>query len=157
MWQRSGLACSAVLLLANCGREPTEAPGVRTTLTVRGSDTMVILSQMWAEEFMEQHPEVSIQVSGGGSGTGLTALVDGSTNIATASRPISPTERERVIQRQGRPPTEVQVATDTVAIYVHRDNPVEALSLAQAQEIFRGRQTEWKTFGPDLGPIILYS
>lgn len=126
-------------------------------LTIKGSDTMVILAQKWAEAFMERHPGASVQVSGGGSGTGLAALINGTTTLATASREIQPVERRALADRRGVDATETPVAIDAIAVYVHEDNPIPRLTRAQLEAIFRGRVTEWKALGPDLGPIVLYS
>jgi len=118
---------------------------------------MVLLAQRWAEKFMDRNPEISVQVSGGGSGTGLTALIDGTTDIATASRSIAPKESERIVATYGGEPHETPVAIDAVALYVHRDNPVPALGLPQTKEVFRGRVLDWSALGVPLGHIVLYS
>lgn len=119
---------------------------------------MVILAQRWAEAFMERHPDTAVQVSGGGSGTGLTALIDGTTDIANASRMIKASEAERIAERYGQRVHETAVALDTVALYVHRDNPIASLSVAQAQALFRGYLEDWSELGvPKLGWVILYS
>lgn len=137
------------------GGDPAERG---STLTIRGSDTMVILAQRWAEAFMAHEPESAVQVSGGGTGTGFTALIDGTADVATASRPITASEREHIERKHGVSPTEIRVAIDAVAIYVHRDNPTTDLSLAQIKDVFRGRVHDWSALGQhDLGPIVLYS
>lgn len=127
------------------------------TLTVRGSDTMVILAQSWAEAFMRVDADASVQVSGGGTGTGITALVEGTADIATASRAIGPSEASAIERARGEEPVTTEVALDAIAIYVHRDNPIEALPLATVKQIFRGRVHDWSELGLDLGPIVLYS
>ena len=127
------------------------------TLTVRGSDTMVILAQSWAEAFMRAEPGASVQVSGGGSGTGVTALIEGTADIATMSRSMSASEVSAIEEHRGAPPVATEVAIDAIAIYVHRDNPIAALPLHDVKRIFRGRVADWSELGVELGPVVLYS
>src|SRR3954462_3554874 len=91
-------------------------------ITVKGSDTLVILAQKWAEVYMSKHPEVKIQVSGGGSGVGFAALQNQNTDIADASRPIKPTEVAACVKAFGKRPTEYKVAVDGLSVYVNQDN-----------------------------------
>src|SRR5688500_7201270 len=88
------------------------------TVTVKGSDTMVILAQRWAEELMKKNPNVKIQVTGGGSGTGISALVNGTTEIAMSSRPMKEAEQEKLRSRYNTTGSEVAVAKDGVTFYV---------------------------------------
>lgn len=126
-------------------------------LTIKGSDTMVILAQRWAEQYMHEHPGATVQVSGGGSGTGIAALINGTTDIADASRPIRASESRQVEARQGDAPHETRVALDALAIYVNEQNPVTSLTVPQLARIFRGQVQRWSEVGgPDL-PIVLYS
>src|SRR5438309_4742386 len=97
------------------------------SITVKGSDTLVILAQKWAEVYMSKHPEVKIQVSGGGSGVGFAALQNKNTDIADASRPIKPTEVAACVKAFGKRPTEYKVAVDGLSVYVNKDNPVKEL------------------------------
>ena len=127
------------------------------TVTVKGSDTMVILAQRWAEAYMKKSPAEKVQVTGGGSGTGLAALVNGTTDIADASRSIKPDEIARIKQRFGTTPVETPVAKDGVAIYVNEANPVQQLTQAQIRDIYLGDVTNWKQVGGPDAPIILYS
>jgi phosphate transport system substrate-binding protein len=128
-----------------------------TTLTVKGSDTMVILAQRWAEVFMQENEGTTVQVSGGGSGTGMAALVNGTTDLANSSRPIKDTERAQIRERHGADPVEHRVALDALAVYVHRDNPIQALTIPQLKTIFRGQVTNWNELGGPDAPIVLYS
>src|SRR3954463_3064172 len=105
-------------------------------ITVKGSDTLVILAQKWAEVYMSGHPEVKIQVSGGGSGVGFAALQNQNTDIADASRPIKPAEVAACVKAFGKRPTEYKVAVDGLSVYVNKDNPVKELSLDQLADIF---------------------
>lgn len=128
-----------------------------TTITVKGSDTLVILAQKWAEVYMGSHPEVRIQVTGGGSGIGFAALQNGQTDLADASRPIKPKEIEGCIRAFGRRPVEYKVALDGLSIYVHKENALTSISLEELAAIFTGQVNNWKELGgPDL-PITVYS
>src|SRR5436190_20427284 len=93
-------------------------------ITVKGSDTLVILAQKWAEVYMAGHPETKIQVTGGGSGVGFAALQNKTTDLADASRPIKPAELAECIKAFGKRPTEYKVCLDGLSIYTHRDNPL---------------------------------
>jgi phosphate transport system substrate-binding protein len=127
------------------------------TVTVKGSDTMVILAQRWAEDFMKKNPAKKIQVTGGGSGTGIAALVNGTTDIANASRAIKDREAEQVKQRFKVQPTETVVARDGVAVYVNDQNPVAQLTVEQVKAIYLGDVRNWKEVGGQDAPIVLYS
>jgi phosphate transport system substrate-binding protein len=136
---------------------PRVAAGPEDTVTVKGSDTMVLLGQRWAEHFMEQHPNVKLQVTGGGSGTGIAALINGTTDIAMSSRPIKDAELQQVRRRNPRGPVELIVAQDGITFYVHESNPVESLTLAQLMGIYLGDITNWKDVGGKDAPIVVYS
>jgi phosphate transport system substrate-binding protein len=129
------------------------------TITVKGSDTLVILAQKWAEVYMSQHPEVKIQVTGGGSGFGFAALQNNQTDIADASRPIKPAERAACIKafNSSKGPREYRVALDGLSIYVHPENPVAELSIEQLEKIFTGKVKNWKDVGGKDAAIIVYS
>lgn len=127
------------------------------TLSIKGSDTMVILGQRWAEAYMQSHPDTTIQVSGGGSGTGIAALINGTTEIAASSRPIKASERETIAARRGQEVHETPVALDALAVYVHRDNPIPSLTIEQLRRIFRGHVRSWREVGGPDEPIVLYS
>src|SRR5438874_11140630 len=96
-------------------------------ITVKGSDTLVILAQKWAEVYMSKHPETKIQVTGGGSGIGFAALQNNTTDIADASRPIKNAELQACVKIFGRKPHEYKVALDGLSIYVHSTNPLNEL------------------------------
>ncbi|WP_225409244.1 phosphate ABC transporter substrate-binding protein [Stigmatella hybrida] len=149
-----------MLLLPACKRsEPAPAGGapVDRNLTVKGSDTMVLLGQRWAEAFMKVNPDMSVQVTGGGSGTGLAALVNGTTDIALSSRSIKPSEAQQVQARHRTEAREIPVARDGVTFYVHESNPVSALSVAQLKAIYLGDLTRWSQVGGLDAPIVLHS
>ncbi len=125
-------------------------------ITVKGSDTMVILAQRWAEKYMESHPGITIQVTGGGSGIGLAALINGSTDIANASRPMKPSEREKLKQRYNSLGVEVKTAKDGLSVYLNEKNPVKELSIQQVKDIYTGKITNWKDVGGKDAKIIVY-
>jgi phosphate transport system substrate-binding protein len=125
-------------------------------ITVKGSDTMVLLAQRWAEDYMSKHPGVSVRVTGGGSGTGISALINGTTDICNSSRPMKPSEREKLKQRYGSAGVEVRVAKDGITVYTHPSNPVAKLSLTQLKGIYTGTITNWQQLGGRNARIILY-
>ncbi|MFT3914389.1 MAG: phosphate ABC transporter substrate-binding protein [Anaeromyxobacteraceae bacterium] len=126
-------------------------------LTVKGSDTMVILAQRWAEAYMKVKPGARVQVTGGGSGVGIAALVNGTTDVANASRPLKDAEKKQVQGKYGVPAVETPVAKDGVAFYVHASNPVQTLTIAQLKGIYAGDIKNWKEVGGKDAPIGLYS
>ena len=127
------------------------------SITVKGSDTMVLLGQKWAEVYMQKSPGVQIQVTGGGSGTGIAALINGTTDIAEASRAMKPTEISSAQSKQGGKVKEIPVALDALSIYVNTANPLTEISLPQARKIYTGQVTNWKEVGGNDAPITLYS
>ncbi len=128
----------------------------KKTVTVKGSDTMVILAQRWAEKYMAAHPDVVIQVTGGGSGTGISALINGTTDFADASREMKKSEIDKLKQRFNTLGAETRVAKDGITLYAHVGNPVEELSLAQIKAMYLAEITNWKDVGGPDAPIILY-
>ena len=128
----------------------------QTKITIKGSDTMVILAQRWAELYMKQHPEVSIQVTGGGSGVGLAALINGTTDIANSSRPIKQTEMEKLKSRYNTLGVEIPCAKDGITIFLHESNKVEELTLEQLSDIYTAKITNWKELGGADAEIKLY-
>lgn len=145
------LACVAVA----AALLPSTAGGA--DITVKGSDTMVILGQKWAEVYMRKQPGAKVQVTGGGSGTGFAALQNRQTDIANASRKIRLKEVEQCVRAFGKRPKEYAVALDGLSVYVNTRNPVDTLCLEQVRDIFTGKITNWKAVGGPDAPIILYS
>jgi phosphate transport system substrate-binding protein len=127
------------------------------TITAKGSDTLVILAQKWAEVYMSKHPGTTIQVTGGGSGTGFAALQNQTTDLADASRKIKLKEVEGCVKAFGKRPTEYKVCLDGLSVYVDADNPIQELSIAQLEGIFTGRIKNWKDVGGNNAPITVYS
>jgi phosphate transport system substrate-binding protein len=127
------------------------------SITVKGSDTLVILAQKWAEKYMTQHPGTKIQVTGGGSGIGFAALQNNTTDIADASRPIKAAERAACIKAFGKSPREYKVALDGLSVYVNAANGLTELSVDQLKDIFTGKVRNWKELGGSDAPITVYS
>jgi phosphate transport system substrate-binding protein len=162
----AALAAGAVLVgCAGCGPGSSGGAGPggskggakAGTITIKGSDTMVILGQRWAETYMNHTPGVTVQVTGGGSGTGIAALINGGTDICESSRPMKPKEREQAKQRRGKDVKEIPVALDGVAVYVHKDNPIRSISLPQLKAIYTGAAKSWKDVGGADARIVAYS
>jgi len=153
---RSLLACMA---LAACTRtEPPPTGGWdKTSLSLKGSDTMVILGQRWSEKFMNDHAGITIQVTGGGSGTGIAALINGTTDICQSSRPMKDKERSDLKAKRNADAVETRVALDAIAVYVSQSNPIEELSLAALARIYKGEARMWKEVGgTSTKPIVVY-
>jgi len=126
-------------------------------ITVKGSDTMVILSQRWAERFMSKNKGIVIQVTGGGSGTGISALINGTTDICNASRPMKSSEVKKLKERFGTLGVEIPCGKDGLSLYVNEKNPVKGLTLAQIKDIYTEKITNWKEVGGADAKIVLYS
>ena len=133
------------------------SPAVRADITVKGSDTMVILAQKWAETYMGQTSGVKIQVTGGGSGTGFAALQNKTTDLCNASRKIKSAEISKCLEAFGKRPTEYKVALDGLSVYVSAENPVKELTVEQLELIFTGKSRNWKDVGGPDAPITVYS
>jgi phosphate transport system substrate-binding protein len=134
-------------------------PGVAQAgnVTIKGSDTMVILGQRWAEEFMKKNAGTKIQVTGGGSGTGISALINGTTDICMSSRPMKDAESQKLRARSNAPAAEIAVAKDGVTFYLHEKNPLSSLTMEQLKGIYLGDITNWKEVGGPDAPIVVYS
>lgn len=139
----------AIILLASSFAEQSK-------ITVKGSDTMVILAQKWAELYMKQNPGTSIQVTGGGSGVGITALINGTTDIANASRPMKQTEIEKLKARYNTLGVQIQCAKDGITIFLNEANKVQELTLKQLSDIYQGRIKNWKELGGADAEIRMY-
>jgi ABC-type phosphate transport system substrate-binding protein len=127
--------------------DPGPVPAGKSTITIKGSDTMVILGQRWAENYMRSNPDISVQITGGGSGTGIAALINGSTNICQASRPMKPKERELVKEKHGKDVVEFAVAMDGLAVFVHETSPLQEITLDQLKGIYTGKTRNWSALG----------
>ena len=144
-----GLAAGLVASLPSTGCGGRGAQPARTTIQVKGSDTMVNVAQAWAEEYKKVEPAVEIEVSGGGSGVGIAALEKGTIDIADASRNMKADEIEQAKRNTGKEPKEFIVGFDALAVYVNKDTPISEISLAQLAQIFAegGPITRWSQLG----------
>ena len=163
------LGVVAVLLmgalgLAGCGRteEDESTTGDPATgelegsINIQGSDTMLNVSTAWSEAFMDENPGVDISVQGGGSGTGIAALINGTVDFANASRNMKDEEKAE-LEGRGGTVVETEVAIDGIAVVVNPANGVTDLTIAQLGEIFRGEKTNWKDFGGADKEIVIVS
>jgi len=147
------------MLTAACSRSMTEdlpGPSSVTIIENKGSDTIVNLALAWAESYHDSHPDVRISVTGGGSGTGIAALINASIDIANASRKIKPEERTRA-EANGVLPVEFVIARDAIAIIVNHENPVDHLSISQISDIYSGAVNNWRQVGGEDRPIVRLS
>lgn len=152
-----------LLLIFLTGCKPSSSPSggdstnpTSSTIENKGSDTIVNLALAWAEYYQELHPEVRISVTGGGSGTGIAALINGTVDIANASRKIKPEEIEAA-QANGTDPLEFVIARDAIAVIINLENPVDRLTLQQISDIYSGKINNWKEVGGEDRPIVRLS
>ncbi|MBI2140345.1 phosphate ABC transporter substrate-binding protein [Candidatus Woesearchaeota archaeon] len=148
------LILTGYLSFAGCGQKSgsgggtaTESP--RTTIQNKGSDTMVNVAIAWAEAYQKVDSSVGVEVSGGGSGTGIVALMKGMIDLANASRNIKPEEAEQVKKTTGKEPKEFIMGYDAIAVYVHKGNPMEIITLEQLEQVFAegGSISRWSQLG----------
>ncbi len=145
------------ILLSSCSSSSqTSSNSPASYIENKGSDTIVNLALAWAERYQAEHPEVRISVTGGGSGTGLAALINGTVDIANASRQIKDEEIAQA-QANGIQPVEHIIARDAIAVIVNPENPVSELTLQQISDIYSGKITNWNEVGGDDRPIVRLS
>ncbi len=152
------LTCFLILFfvaLIGCGR-PDNAGKSTGSMQVKGSDTMVNLGQAWAEAFMKKNQGTNIAVTGGGSGTGIAALINGTCDIAESSRIMKDKEKE-MAKAKGHEAVEFIVGLDGLAVVVHPSNPVSKLTIDQLASIYTGSITNWKQVGGTDSKIVLLS
>lgn len=150
-----------VLIAAGCGSNDASKDTPKTdelsgSLQVKGSDTMVNLGQAWAEKFMENNQKAQIAVTGGGSGTGIAAIINGTADVAQSSRKMKEKEVNEAKSR-GLDPKEFLAGQDGLAVIVNKENTVEALTYEQIAGIFTGKITNWKEVGGPALNIVLMS
>jgi phosphate transport system substrate-binding protein len=147
-----------VSLLPGCTPQSSAAGERQNSVYIqnKGSDTIVNLALAWAEAYQKVKPSVSISVTGGGTGTGLTALINGTVDIANASRQIKPEELEEA-KKNGKNPQEFVIARDAIAVIVNRENPVDHLTLDQLSKIYRGEINNWSEVGGEDRVIVRLS
>jgi len=142
-----GLVLAVLCTCGGCGRGQGG-----NVIRVEGSDTMVNLAQAWAERYHEKHSFVSVQVLGGGSGVGIASLIDGNCDMANCSRAMREKELQRVEAKRGKDAREFIVGYDALAVYVHKDNPLESISLEELAEIYGegGGIESWSQLGVEV-------
>ena len=150
------LAVTLVLgnLLASCSTPSSQ--GTTGTIVNKGSDTIINLALAWSEAYKGVEPQVDIAVTGGGSGTGIAALINGTVDVANASRQLKPVERDEAAAN-GVEPVEFVIARDAIAIIVHHSNPINELSIDQLSDIYSGKITNWSELGGEDRPIVKLS
>ena len=162
---KTGIVALAVIIVlavvisgcgGNQGSNTESGSELSGSFNVIGSNTVTPLTSVWAEDFMKMHPEVNIAVSGPGSGAGIAALINGTTDICQASRTIKQKEIEQA-QANGVEPYEIQVATDALSVVVNPANPVSELTIVQLSAIFTNKITSWKEVGGNDAPIVVLS
>lgn len=149
------LAC----LAAGCRSSPgsgESGSGAVQVIEDKGSDTLVNLALAWAEAYTQIRPEVRISVTGGGSGTGIAAMINGTVDIANASRAMKPEEIAEA-EANGITPVQFVVARDAIAVVVNPENPVSELTLQQISDLYTGKITNWRQLGGDDRPVVLLS
>jgi phosphate transport system substrate-binding protein len=148
------LALAAALVASACGGGGGQTAGkpTRTVIQNKGSDTMVNVAQVWAEEYRKAAPDVEVEVSGGGSGVGIAALLKGAVDIANASRDIKPSEIEQAERNTGKKPVGFNVGFDALAVYVHKDNPLNQITFEQLTDLYAegGKTTRWSELGVEI-------
>ena len=146
----SVLVLASALAASACGGGGAkDSKPSKTVIQNKGSDTMVNVAQVWAEEYRKAAPDVEVEVSGGGSGVGIAALLKGAVDIANASRDLKPSEAEQALKNTGKSPVGFNVGSDALAVYVHKDNPISQITLAQLTELYAegGTVTRWSELG----------
>ncbi len=152
MLRRTSLKAVAVSLTCAMLLAPMALAG---TITLKGSDTMVNMAAKWANAYSRKNPETKIQVTGGGSGTGIKSMIDGQANLAASSREMKAKEVDGA-KKNGITPVEIKTAIDGLAVIVNKSNPVKKLTYQQLEAIFTGQVTNWKDVGGKDAPISLY-
>ena len=158
MSPRALLLLIGLAVLVGCGGRVADQTSADAPQTIEdiGSDTIVNLALAWAEAYQTVKAEVRISVSGGGTGTGLAALINGTTDIANASRQIK-AEEIKDAEKNGIEPYEIEIARDAIAVIVNPHNPVQRLTLPQISDIYSGQIKNWREIGGDDRPIVLLS
>ena len=145
------------MMLYSCqNNDMQEVQASAPAIQNKGSDTIVNLALAWAERYQALNPAVGIAVTGGGSGTGIAALINGTVDIANASRGIKDKEIQSA-KDNGVEPVEHVIARDAIAVIVHPSNPIDTLSLSQISDIYTGKYTNWSQLGGEDHPIVLLS
>src|SRR5919206_869055 len=156
----SAIVIFVLLFSASCGPKSSSEGAASNSsgsyIQNKGSDTIVNLALAWAEKYQAEHPEVRISVTGGGSGTGIAALLNKTVDIANASRQIKPEEVTQA-KSNGVDPVEHIIARDAIAVIVNPENPVSQLTLKQISDIYSGKISNWSDVGGEDRPIVRLS
>ncbi len=149
------------LFSSGCAEQPSASSpgsdsGASAYIENKGSDTIVNLALAWAEQYQKEYPNVRISVTGGGSGTGIAALINGTVDIANASRQIKPEELKEA-EKNGVEPVEIVIARDAIAVIVNPENPVDHLTLQQISDIYSGKINNWSQVGGEQRQIVRLS
>ncbi len=153
---KSLAAAISLAVLSGISCAPDRSRPAERSLQIKGSDTMVNLGQAWAEAFSALHPDVNLAVTGGGSGTGIAALLNGTCDIAESSRSVAEKEVAQA-KAAGFVFNEELVALDGIVVVVHPSNPVGALTMNALREIFLGNVRNWRQVGGEDRPVVLLS
>lgn len=145
------------LTLQACSSTRSVSTTVAPVIRIKGSDTMVILARRWAEQFMRQYGGIAVYVDGGGTATGIEALIRGDVEICTASRPLRPEEAQRLAQHQKNIGIAFRVAKDGLSIYLNPNNVIRDLSLEQVRDLYTGKITNWREVGGKDEAIVVLS
>jgi phosphate transport system substrate-binding protein len=152
--------CLTLWTQVGCSSQPAQGaggtPSSSSNIENKGSDTIVNLALAWAERYQALHPEVRISVTGGGSGTGIASLINGTVDIANASRKIKTEELEEA-RANGIDPVEIVIARDAIAVIVNPENPIDRLTLEQISDIYSGKINNWSELGGEDRPIVRLS
>ena len=152
----AALFICSLIFLTSCSSNTTEPNSGAAYIENKGSDTIVNLALAWAERYQAEHPDVRISVTGGGSGTGIASLINGTVDIANASRQIKEEEIAEA-ESNGVQPLEHIIARDAIAVIVNAENPVSQLTLQQISDIYSGKITNWSEVGGEDRPIVRLS
>lgn len=154
------LALLLFTILSSCSNANPSSPegsaNYKTNIENKGSDTVVNLALAWAEAYQGKLAQITISVTGGGSGAGIASLINSTADIANASRKIT-TEEIQNAKANGVDPVEFVIARDAIAIIVHLDNPINQLTLQQVADIYSGKYNNWKELGGEDRPIVRLS
>jgi phosphate transport system substrate-binding protein len=159
-WGLPAILIAVLIFSTSCGRSPSSGASASNSSAAyienKGSDTIVNLALAWAERYQAEHPEVRISVTGGGSGTGIAALINKTVDLANASRQIKPEEISEA-KANGVDPVEHIIARDAIAVIVNPGNPVRQLTLQQISDIYSGKISNWSEVGGENRPIVRLS
>lgn len=154
-WTAIIVLIAAGIVSLGCSKK-ADAPAEKTSIDIKGSDTMVNLMSALAEAYMKANPGKQVAVTGGGSGTGIAALLNGTTDICASSRAMQQKELDLAKQKNLQP-KETVIGMDGLAVMVNKSNPADSLSLEQIKQIFQGTVTDWKQVGGNPGEVLVHS